>query len=103
MLITVFEAAMILLFGISWPFNVIKSWRVRSAKGKSLQFLLLIFIGYICGIVSKLISVFYGDFFNNWLQYMLFCFYCLNLVMVAADICLYFRNKALDRVVNDKI
>ena len=97
MWVTVFEATMILLFGISWPFNVIKSWRVRTAKGKSIQFLLLIFIGYICGIVSKLISAFNGNFFINWLQYMLFCFYCLNLIMVTADICLYFRNNALDR------
>ena len=50
------EACMVVSFGISWPMNIIKSVRTRSAKGKSLPFLLFIFAGYICGIASKLIS-----------------------------------------------
>ena len=96
MLGTLFEAMMIIMFGFSWPFNVIKSWRARTTKGKSLQFLVFIFTGYICGIIAKLIAYAGGEFFNSWLQYLLFCFYCFNLTMVAVDICLYFRNKKLD-------
>lgn len=30
-----FEILMLVSFGASWPFNVIKSYRVRTAKGKS--------------------------------------------------------------------
>ena len=93
---TLFEALMIVLFGVSWPFNVIKSWRTRTAKGKSLLFLLLIFTGYICGITAKLIASTEGNFFNTWLQYLLFYFYCFNLIMVGIDLILYFRNKKLD-------
>ena len=96
MLGTLFEAFMIILFGISWPFNVMKSWRSRTTKGKSLVFLVFIFAGYICGITAKLIAYASGSFFNTWLQHLLFCFYCFNLVMVGTDLVLYFRNKKLD-------
>ena len=81
------EACMVVSFGISWPMNIIKSLRTRSAKGKSLPFLLFIFAGYICGIASKLIS-------RN-ITYV-FVFYVLNLLMVGTDIVLYFRNRRLD-------
>ena len=49
----VLEIVMILSFGASWPMNVIKSYKSRSAKGKSIMFLALIFFGYIAGIASK--------------------------------------------------
>ena len=42
-----FEIIMIVCFGFSWPVNVIKSYRARTTKGKSLAFLLLISIGYV--------------------------------------------------------
>jgi hypothetical protein len=67
----------------------LKSYRARTTKGKSLAFLLLIFIGYIFGITSKLISPTY-----KW--YVLF-FYVLNLVMVSADLVMYVRNYRLDK------
>lgn len=37
------EIVMIVSFGASWPLNVLKSYRARTTKGKSLAFLLLIF------------------------------------------------------------
>lgn len=83
------EILMIVCFGFSWPMNVIKSYRSRTAKGKSLLFLLLISIGYVFGIIGKLVS---GGF--KW--YVLF-FYVLNLCMVLTDLCLYFRNRRIDR------
>ena len=88
-MVEIFEIIMIVLFGASWPMNVIKSVKSRTAKGKSLLFLLLIFTGYLFGISGKLIS---GDF--KW--YVLF-FYVLNTLMVGADIILYFRNLKLDK------
>ena len=34
----VFEVIMLVCFGLSWPFNIAKSLRSRTAKGKSLWF-----------------------------------------------------------------
>lgn len=89
------EIIMIVSFGASWPLNVIKSYRARTTKGKSLAFLCLIFFGYIAGIASKFVNETYmANFAQKW--YVLF-FYFLNLIMVGIDLCLYFRNKALDK------
>ena len=91
----ILEVIMIISFGASWPFNVIKSYKARTAKGKSLLFLCLIISGYIAGIVSKFLNESYMENISTkW--YVLF-FYFLNLLMVTADLILYFRNKKLDR------
>lgn len=88
------EIAMIVCFGFSWPMNVIKSYRARTTKGKSLMFLIFIFVGYIAGIASKFLNPDYMvNFASKW--YVLF-FYVLNLIMVGADLILYVRNKRLD-------
>ena len=92
----ILEIIMIVSFGASWPLNVMKSWKARTTKGKSLPFLLLIFFGYIAGIASKLVNeVYMANFAEKW--YVLF-FYCLNLIMVGADLCLYVRNARLDKL-----
>ena len=96
-----FEIIMIVSFGASWPMNVAKSYLSRTAKGKSLGFLCLIFFGYIAGIVSKLLNTAYMEAFGQkW--YVLF-FYVLNLIMVGADLILYFRNRRLDRLAEKNI
>ena len=87
---------MIVSFGASWPFNVIKSYRARTAKGKSPAFLLLILFGYVAGITSKLVNVEYmAHIAEKW--YVLF-FYVLNFIMVLADFILYLRNKRIDKL-----
>lgn len=83
----VFEAAMVICFGISWPASIYKSYKSRTTEGKSLMFLVFIFVGYIFGIVSKII--------NNNITYVLF-FYILNSIMVFTDLTLYYRNKKFD-------
>lgn len=91
----ILEIIMIVSFGASWPMNVMKSHKSRTAKGKSLAFLLLIFFGYIAGIASKFLNEAYMASINEkW--YVLF-FYFLNLFMVGADLILYFRNRSLDK------
>ena len=91
----ILEIIMVVSFGASWPLNVMKSYKARTAKGKSLSFLCLIFFGYIAGIASKLMNEAYmAAFAQKW--YVLF-FYVLNLMMVGIDLVLYFRNKALDK------
>ncbi|HOU09369.1 MAG TPA: hypothetical protein PL044_00950 [Clostridiales bacterium] len=81
------EALMLIAFGLSWPASIIKSARAKTAKGKSIAFLLLIFAGYLCGIASKI-----------WADRMTYVivFYCLNCAMVFIDICLWLRNRRLD-------
>ncbi|HOJ10954.1 MAG TPA: PQ-loop domain-containing transporter [Clostridiales bacterium] len=86
-LASVLETFMIVSFGVSWPISIIKSHRSRSTKGKSLFFMCFILFGYICGIASKCISNTYN---------LAFWFYFPNVIMVATDICLYFRNKRLE-------
>ena len=91
----IMEVVMIVSFGASWPLNVLKSYRARTTKGKSLAFLLLIFFGYIAGIVSKLINpVYMASIGQKW--YVLF-FYVLNFIMVGADLIMYVRNRNLDK------
>ena len=90
------EIVMILSFGASWPMNIIKSYRARTTKGKSLSFLCLILFGYVAGICSKFTNEAYmANFASKW--YVLF-FYFLNFVMVSLDLILYFRNKKLDKL-----
>ncbi len=89
------EITMIVSFGASWPLNVMKSYKARTTKGKSLGFLCLIFFGYIAGIASKFVNEAYmADFAAKW--YVLF-FYVLNLIMVGADLVLYYRNYKIDK------
>ena len=91
----VLEVIMIVSFGFSWPLNVIKSYKARTTKGKSLSFLFLIFFGYIAGIASKLVSENYmANISQKW--YVLF-FYILNITMVGIDLILYFRNRQIDK------
>lgn len=89
------ETVMIVSFGASWPMNVMKSFKARMAKGKSLTFLSVILFGCVAGITAKLINPEYmANFSAMW--YVLF-FYVLNFVMVFTDLLLYFRNRRLDR------
>jgi len=89
------EITMIVSFGISWPMNVIKSYRARTTKGKSLAFLFLIFFGYIAGIASKFVNEAYmASIGEKW--YVLF-FYVLNFIMVGIDLLMYVRNSKLDK------
>lgn len=84
----IFEAIMVICFGLSWPLSVYKSFKSRTAKGKSLFFEVFICLGYVSGIIGKII--------NHNITYV-FAFYILNLVMVSIDLCLYYRNAKLDR------
>lgn len=94
------EVLMIVSFGASWPLNVLKSYRARTTKGKSLGFLCLILFGYVAGIISKLTNEAYMlSFSSKW--YVLF-FYVLNFVMVGTDLCLYIRNYRLDQEANNE-
>ena len=90
----ILEITMIVCFGLSWPVNLVKNYKIRSAKGMSLPFLLFIFFGYIAGITSKFVNEAYmTNFATKW--YVLI-FYFINLIMLALNICVYFRNRLID-------
>ncbi len=92
----ILEIIMVLSFGASWPFNVAKSYKARTTKGKSLLFLLLILFGYVAGIASKFANEAYmANFASKW--YVLI-FYFLNFFMVSADLVIYIRNKKFDNM-----
>ncbi|MBQ7386981.1 MAG: hypothetical protein IJW03_02320 [Clostridia bacterium] len=96
----ILEIIMIVSFGASWPLNVVKSYKARTTKGKSLGFLLLILFGYIAGITSKLVNEAYmSQIGTKW--YVLF-FYVLNFAMVFADFMIYIRNRRLDKQAEQK-
>lgn len=95
MISEILETVMIVSFGASWPFNVMRSYKARTAKGKSLSFLCLILFGYAAGIIGKLLRPDLAEWLTtSW--YVLF-FYVLNFIMVGTDLILYFRNKKLDK------
>lgn len=79
---------MLVCFGVSWPVNIVKSLRSKTAKGKSLAFELCIFTGYVVGLAGKLVA---GN-----LTYVVIV-YVLDLVMVAIDLALTLRNMKWDR------
>lgn len=82
-----FEFLMLCCFGFSWPFSIAKSLRSKSAKGKSLGFMLLIEAGYVFGLVHKIF------FSYNWVIWA----YVALFVLVGFDIALYFRNRRYDQ------
>lgn len=95
MIAKVLEATMLILFGISWPFNLMKSIKSRSTEGKSLLFLVLIDIGYIAGITSKFFSTSFVWKTDWWV----FAVYVINFLFVSADLTMYFINKTKENSV----
>ena len=91
---TLFETLMIICFGLSWPLSVYKSWKSRTAKGKSLQFEIFIWIGYIFGIAKNFILLANGS--SGWIFFLGWAFYFLNFIEITVDMLLYFRNVRLD-------
>ena len=83
----VFEFLMLFCFGFSWPFSILKSLRSRSTQGKSLVFMLMVELGYVFGIVHKLL---YSRDWVIWAYITLF-------FVVIVDIALYIRNWRLER------
>ncbi len=82
--LSVYEAIMLICFGASWPFALYKTFKTKSTKGKSAKFLILVIIGYLAGVIHKIL---YSYDFVIWL-------YVLNMIMVSSDLVMYiiYRN-----------
>lgn len=85
---SILETVMLICFGLSWPINVVNSYRARTARTTSLPFILLIFTGYLAGITAKIAA---GE-----INYV-FVVYLINLAIIILNIIIYFRNAALDK------
>ncbi len=84
----IFETAMLVCFGLSWPINLVKNIKAKTAKSTSLKFLILILVGYLCGIAAKFIS--------GTVNYVLIAYF-LNLAVVSANLVVYFINAKRDK------
>ena len=93
-MIEIFEAVMVICFGLSWPLAILKSLKSKTSKGKSIIFMIFINAGYLSGIAGKIIG---ACTYDKPITYVLI-FYILNFIMVSIDICLFFRNRKLDKL-----
>jgi hypothetical protein len=83
MIIHALEAAMLVCFGVSWPFSIAKTVRMRSGGSKSYVFFCFILLGYLCGIAKELMHP------KSRVLY----FYLADALLITADLllCLYFN------------
>ncbi len=84
---SIFEAIMLLCFGAAWPVSIIRSWKSRSTGGKSFAFSIIVIVGYVSGIVNKLVG---KPDIVIWL-------YVLNCAMVSIDAGLWIRNRKFEK------
>jgi hypothetical protein len=82
-LMSIFEAGMLICFGLAWPVNIYKSIKSKSTGGKSEVFLLIILVGYAFGITHKIL----------YSRDIVLVLYIINVMMVLVDTGLYYRNK----------
>lgn len=87
----IFELAMLVIFGSSWPFAIHRTYTAKRVDGKSPTFMVMVIIGYLCGIAAHLV-----DGTKLWLCWV----YLLDILLVSADLTLYFiylsRNRSRD-------
>ncbi len=76
----VFEAGMLVCFGVAWPVDIVRTLRVRRTEGKSLGFMALILAGYLFGLSAKVVRA-----WGAWPE-MVTALYAVNALMVAVDI-----------------
>ena len=83
-----FEAGMLVCFGVAWPVDIVRTLRVRRVEGKSIGFMALILLGYLSGMTAKIVRA-----WGAWPE-LVTALYAVNAAMVAADIAvtLYFRR-----------
>ena len=99
-LASVMEMLMVVCFGLSWPLNIAKAWKARTAKGTSVLFYFFIWIGYIFAMIgkSRVIALNAPQPWYVTVKWYVMFFYVLNILMVSCGILIYFRNRALDKL-----
>ena len=77
---SIFEAVMLICFGISWPVSIAKSLRTKVVSGKSPMFMAILCVGYLSGCIHKVC------YSLDWVT----ALYAANMIMVATDLILYY-------------
>src|SRR5450759_2054347 len=90
----VFEAIMLICFGLAWPLATLKMLRCKSAQGRNLGFTLIILGGYLAGVGSKLLGLHWDASLPP-----VFWLYVLNSLSVAGNAALqwHFARHAAPR------
>lgn len=81
MLSEILEFGMLFAFGFSWPFAIARTYRAKRVDGKSPMFMIIVLIGYLCGIGAHLVE---GS--KLWLCWV----YLVDMALVSTDLSLYF-------------
>ena len=82
-----FEGMMLVCFGFAWPFSIHRSLIAKKNYGKSIVFLIVVFVGYLAGITNKLLGRYEPVIF----------LYVINALMVFADILIFIRNDKIEK------
>ena len=83
----IFEAGMLLCWGISWPIDIFKSLRSRRTEGKSVAFMAVVLVGYCFGLTAKFVKAAQPQGVLEPVT----ALYAFNWLCVAVDIVLYRR------------
>ncbi|MDR1657088.1 MAG: hypothetical protein LBT47_05975 [Deltaproteobacteria bacterium] len=86
-LANILECGMLISFGLAWPANIRNSLKIKTARGRSVHFLIIVIIGYLFGLGAKIAA-------SN-VNYVAL-FYLINLLMVSFDLSLYYHYRRLD-------
>ena len=86
---SIFEAGMMVCFGASWPIAAYKTFKAKSVDGKSLRFSFLILLGYVFGIIHKVL----------YSPDLVIVLYILNMLFLLIDIALHVKYKYQKRKV----
>jgi hypothetical protein len=81
MLMSLFEAIMLVCFGVSWPVSIAKALRTKVVSGKSPLFMGIVWLGYLSGIIHKIL------YSLDWI----ISLYVFNMIMVSIDFALYYK------------
>ena len=88
MLAEILEFGMLFAFGFSWPFAIARTYKAKRVDGKSPAFMIIVLVGYLCGIGAHLVE---GT--KLWL-----CFvYLIDMALVSTDLTLYFHYSRMQR------
>jgi hypothetical protein len=80
---SVFEALMLVCFGLSWPVSIARTIRAKAVTGKSPYFIGIVILGYAFGLAHKVL------YSRDWVIGL----YIFNILAVSADLILYFRYR----------
>jgi hypothetical protein len=80
---SIFEALMLVCFGLSWPVSIVRTLRLKVVSGKSPYFIGIVILGYVFGLAHKIL------YSRDWVIGL----YVFNIVVVSIDLILYFKYR----------